>query len=495
MACLIALLPAAGHDQMWLLYMARMTLHGARLYGSEIFESNPPLIIWLSTIPAALAELLHLPATAVGKLLVLTLEAAVATVCLRMLRRLLTAISRTALWALAFVYLAVFAVMPARDFGQRDHILALLCLPYILTAALAAEGRPVVLWEGVSVGLAAGIGIALKPHQALVPIAVETILLAVASRRMRTVLRPEPLCIVAAGLIYLASIQMFTPQYLTQVLPILRISYWGMGHLTWPALVAESIQLHILAVLTIFAFIQTGWRNASRLATLFLAAGVAATLAYYLQRTGWYYQQIPALSFFALALTFLAIDFTSRHPVSTPVWAPKAAAALTLLALALTAHFTDYPFTPNRSFPIDTPDPSFFAGLPPGTPVATLTTTVDYTVPPVFKYHLILAQRYPHLWMLPAILRGESGDPRITPPHLVQLEKIQHAAMDEDFLHWQPRLVLVERCQDPAVHCQVLEERHDNLLAWFQRDPAFREIFSSYHYVRSSGPFDAYIPN
>jgi hypothetical protein len=179
---------------------------------------------------------------------------------------------------------------------------------------------------------------------------------------------------------------------------------------------------------------------------------------------------------------------------------PKAAAALCLLAVGLTTHFSGYPFTAERSFPIDTPDPAFFAGLAPGAPVATLTTTVDYTVPPVFKYGLTLAQRYPHLWMLPAILRSE--DPhrqslkRVLPPaRVAELDTLQHAAMREDFARWQPQLVLVERCQDPLVHCQVLEDRHDDLLAWFLRDPGFGDIFAHYHYVRSSGAFDAYVPN
>ncbi len=65
----------------------------------------------------------------------------------------------------------------------------------------------------------------------------------------------------------------------------------------------------------------------------------------------------------------------------------------------------DYPFTPARSFPLDTPDPSFFAGLPPGTAVMTLSPTVDYTIQPLFKYHLTLGERYPAFLMLPALLR------------------------------------------------------------------------------------------
>jgi hypothetical protein len=501
MACILALLPAAGHDQMWCLYAANLMLHGAKLYGPQLFESNPPLIVWLSLVPSAAAGWLHLPPTALGKLFVVTLEGGVAAVCLGMLRNLRPMLSRTTVCALAFVYLAVFAVMPARDFGQRDHILALLCLPYVIAAALDAVGRPATGLTAISIGLAAGVGIALKPHQVLIPIAIESVLLVLHRKRSAVFrLRPEPMAIAACGLAYLLAIRHFAADYLTQVVPVLRDTYWAFGHLSWPQLVDESAQLHILAAVTLAAWFATRRHQASPLATLLIVAGIASTLAYYLQGTGWYYQQLPALSFFTLALTFLTIDAASQRNLTMPQWAHKAAIALCLLALGLTTHFSGYPFTPARSFPIDTPDPTFFAGLAPGTPVATLTTTVDYTVPPVVKYHLTLAQRYPHLWMLPAILRSEhpQGEPPkrpLPPARVAELDALQHAAMREDFARWQPRLVLVERCQDPAVHCQVLEDRHDDLLAWFLRDPAFRDIFAHYHYARSSGAFDAYVPN
>ena len=175
-------------------------------------------------------------------------------------------------------------------------------------------------------------------------------------------------------------------------------------------------------------------------------------------------------------------------------WAPAAAGGLCLLALGLTAYFAGFPFTEARSFPINVPDASFFAGLAPGTPVATLTTTLDYTVPPVFKYRLVLAQRVPHLWMLPAILRFEGGERKIAPAKLVALEELQQRAMREDFARWRPQLVLVERCQDPAVRCQVLEDRHDDLLGWFLRDAGFRAEFAGYRYWKSVGSFDAYVP-
>ena len=246
-----------------------------------------------------------------------------------------------------------------------------------------------------------------------------------------------------------------------------------------------------------------GWRTAKPLTTLFLIAGSASTLAYYLQGTGWYYQQIPALSFFSFALAFELLGLAARHPFTLPAWTPRAAAALSVLAIALTAYFSGYtvrhPFTLPSGLS-DTPDPSFFAALSPGTPVAILTTVVDDSVPPIATHHLLWAQRQNNLWTLPAILRNESPTPgvaihRIPPTRLAELDRQQHLWMVEDLARWHPALILVARCQDPTVRCQILEDRHDDLLAWFARDPAFRAAFAQYHYLRSSGPYDAYIPN
>jgi hypothetical protein len=510
MAALISLLPAAGHDQMWLLYAARLMLHGAPLYGPQIFETNPPMIIWLSAAPVAVAHVFHVAETAMGKLFVVALECLVAFACLKLLQSERTSdrqhgLSREALYWLIFVFVAVFAVIPARDFGQRDDLLVLFCVPYIFAAALNAEGRPLARWAAVLIGMAALAGIVMKPHQVLIPLVVESTLIVLRVRKhgrraALSLLRPEFVALVISGVVFLLAVYHFAPRYFTQVVPFVRDTYWAFGQWSFGHLVTESIQLHILAAVAFALFFAEGWRRASALTCLLLAAGVASLLAYYLQGTGWYYQQIPSLTFFALALSILLIEWAGRRRLTTPVWTPKAAIGLSILALGLTTHFTDYPFTEARSFPIDVPDSSFFSGLAPGTAVTTLSTTVDYIMPPIYKYDLTLGERYPLLVMLPAILRSEGPQGgrlkrHLAPARIAELDAFQHAAMREDFVRWQPKLVLVERCQDPAVHCQVLEDRHDDLLAWFLRDPDFRDTFAHYHYLRSAGSFDAYVPN
>ena len=534
MTLLLALLPAAGHDQLWFLLMGRRWLDGAVLYGPSLFDSNPPLIVWLSAIPVFMSEHLHLPAPALGKLLVLLAAAASAALSLAFLRRLQPALSRIQLSWLAFAFVAAFGVSPARDLGQRDHLTAILCLPYVLAAALDGprldHRRRDLLLHSLA-GLLAALGICLKPHQALIPVAVE-LTRAYLHLRLRpaigtqaqtaetdtptparrqvlrpaiqSLLRPEPPILLAVGLAFLAAIRHLAPLYFTLALPTLRDTYWAIGHLTPFELFAQSIQLHILGALALALFFVP--RQPARLnplrpgIRLLLAAALASTLAYYLQGTGWYYQQLPAISFFACALALeLLIPPASLRLPDAP-WLPRATLGLAILALALTTHFTGYPFTTDRSFAITSPDPTFFTRLPPGTPVAMITTSVDDSMMPTERYHLLWAQRTNNVWTLPAILRSENpqGPPPkhiIPPARLAALEVQQHTWMVEDLRRWRPQLILVARCQSPEIHCQELEDRHDDLLAWFARDPSFRDLWQHYRYLRTSGGYDAYILN
>lgn len=501
MAAMLCLLPAVGHDQLWCLYVAQRLLHGTKIYGPEILESNPPLIMAMLLLPAKLASLTALPITALFKLGVLLLETASAIASLKLLRRLNPAITPAQLWALAFAFVTIFAALPARDFGQRDHLLAILCIPYVLAAALDATPAAfrLNLPARLAIGITAGIGLSLKPHHLLVPIAIEAVLLFKIRR-----LRAEPVAILATCLTYLAAIRLITPQYITDILPILRDTYWAIGHLTFPQLITAAIELHILAALTITLYLQQRRHSPSPAIVFFLLAGAASTLAYYLQGTGWYYQQIPALSFFACALALLLTQLAHRKNMTAPRWSHTGIAALSILAIALTAHFSGYTLTQPLTFPdglSNIPDPAFFTTLTPGTPVAILTTVVDDSVPPIRTHNLLWAQRENNLWTLPAILRNEAApnsiatappSHRLSPTRLAELSRLQHLWMVEDLTRWHPPLVLVLRCQDPAVSCQILEDRHDDLLAWFSRDPAFREIWQHYHLLRSSGPYDAY---
>ncbi len=512
MAVLLSLLPAAGHDQLWFLLVARRWLTGATLYGPQIFDSNTPAIVWLSALAVELARALRLPDTVVAKLLVVLFEAAVARLSLRLLHQSHPRISRPHILWLAFCFVLIFAAVPARDLGQRDQLAALLCLPYLLAASIEAAQPQPALILGLAAGTLAGVGVCLKPQQALVPLAIElALLIRPASlaptrpqqQRLASLTRPEPWALLATVAAFLLAVRLLTPLFFTLTLPLLLSTYWAIGDLSAPRLLAEAPQLHLLAAVAFAAFVtnRRRRREAHRATAILLIAATAATAAYYLQGTGWYYQQLPALSFFAAALAFELPPLARRLSPCPPAWLPAATAALVALTLVLTIVFAGLPLSHNAAYAVRTPDPAFFAALPPDTPVAILSTSVEDTMMPVARFHLTWAQRTNNLWTLPALLRNADptsplGVPprhRLSPPRLAALAAQQRRWMVEDLEHWRPALVLVERCQDPSTTCQELAGRHDDLLAFFLADPAFSRLWRRhYRYLRTSPPYDAY---
>ena len=506
MAALLAFLPAAGHDQLWFLLMGRRWLQGATLYGPEIFDSNPPLVIWLSAIPVRISELSHSDATLPAKCLVLGIGLLVAWLSDCMLKRVWRN-PRPERPALLFAFIVLFFVAPARDLGQRDSLTVLLALPYVLCAARQSESA-IALPFRVAGALLASVAFCLKPQDALIGVAVEFTCLLRATYPSRNVFsalnrclrRPELPILLVSGLLYLLAIRLWAPLYFTEALPVLRSTYWAIGGLSLPALFGQAIELTLLALATLVAL----WLIRPAAATMSLfAAGFGALVAYLVQGTGWYYQQLPAIGLFGAALTLQLLDLHKKHPVQPPRWTLPTLAATCLLAVGLTTHFMGYPFTRTRAFALTSPDPAFFAGLPPGTPVAILTTSVDEAMMPVEQFHLTWAQRTDNLWLLPALLRSQSPTPnknsgqappsRLTPDAVAALDTLQHCWMAEDLTRWRPKLVLVERCHDPTITCQVLEGRHDNLLAWFQRDPAFTQLWTHYRHTAAHDRFDAYV--
>ena len=503
MAALLGFLPAAGHDQLWFLLMASRWLHGATLYGPEIFDSNPPLLVWLSAICVKAAALSHIETTLAAKSLVLALGILIAWFSLHLLRQIRRPLLAGEPAALLFAFLVLFFVLPARDLGQRDALAVLLALPYVLASARRPSHTVHTSSQIAAAGLAA-VAFCLKPQDGLIAVAVELTCLARARRTSptlaaalrQTISRAELPILLAGGTLYLGAIQRFAPLYFTEVLPILRSTYWAIGGLSLSALILQAIELSALSVVTLLIIALT--RPIAPVTLALLVAGFGAAAAYLVQGTGWYYQQLPALSLVGAALALHLLELQHRSPRHPPQWAVPALAALCLLAVALTTHFTGYPFTRARAFALTSPDPAFFQALAPGTAVAILTTSVDEAMMPVEQFHLTWAQRTNNLWLLPAILFSEAPTPgqqpkrQLSPATIVQLDNLQHRWMVEDLIRWQPSLVLVERCQDPAVECQILESRHDNLLAWFERDPAFRTLWSRYHLTAHHGRFDAY---
>lgn len=535
MTVLLALTPAAGHDQLWFLLMAKRWLGGAQLYGPEVFDSNPPMIVWVSALPVWVAAHIGVAASLVGKLLVVVLDAAVAWLALNALELSTGKTSRNGRLWLAFGFVVIFGAVEARDFGQRDALTALLLLPYVLVAAAwSVEGSGSETKRGLRIAavLLAALGVCLKVQLALVPGVIEAVLLVRAllssgtpGSRSAWLRRLEPWILVVVGAVYLLAIRGLTPLYFASAVRLNLMTYWAIGHLTLVELFVQAIGLHALLAMALASMTRER-KEGSRFAaaiTMLCVAGLAATVAYYVQGTGWYYQQLPAISFFGCAVVLQLLSLAERKSArraarlaakgvvveneDVAVVLPIAIAALVVLAGVLTIHFAGFGFTPrgfdaDHTFQITRPDPGFFTALAPGTPVAILTTSVDDAMMPIERYHLQWAQSMNNLWLLPAWLRTarpQTGDWPVPARHRLsaaqQGELLQTITSREagDLARWKPVAVLVARCQDAAVHCQELEDRHDDLLGTLLLSSEFAEQWREYRLARSSGMYDEYV--
>ena len=210
-------------DQSWLLYAASRVLDGARI-GTDIVETNPPTIIWLSEIPIALSRLLDMsPEAAMKMCLGLLLFVSVAW-CGSMVRRIPRAGSNTmALWLAIWTAYAT-TVYSWSDVGQREYILVLLLLPYLVMAALRLNSVSPAAWPAFTAGVITVIGLSMKPQHLLIVAGIE-ILLACRIGLRRSVIRPEAAGGVIGVLAYCAAIAIFAPDYVTKVVPFVYRTY------------------------------------------------------------------------------------------------------------------------------------------------------------------------------------------------------------------------------------------------------------------------------
>ena len=135
----VALCSPLKDDIAWLLYVARRWMAGRELY-VDMIEINPPLIVWISAIPVALARWLSVAPQFVA----MPVFAAIVLGCAWWSACLLRPIG--GLFAARIPVFAVIGgvllIIPASELGQREHLLVAAFLPYlILFARGLTEGR------------------------------------------------------------------------------------------------------------------------------------------------------------------------------------------------------------------------------------------------------------------------------------------------------------------------------------------------------------------
>lgn len=339
-----------NHDVAWLMDAGSRWMAGERLY-VDLIEVNPPLIFWVYAILTAGT---FAKPVLIGAVIALMVASSMWT-------------ARLAGWRAGFAALAASIACGVMDFGQRDHLAAIVAFPYLF-ADRAGRG------ERIAIGAFAFVGFGLKPFLALIPIGA-TIGRMTLARDWRPAFSPENLAMLVLGLGYIAATAALYPEFFTSMIPLGQLVYFAYG----AGFAGEPVTIPLLAFSSIVAVVAL-FRPAMWPLAGALLGGIAS---YLIQGRFWTYHLVPTI---ALSL-FLALQV--MRPVGRRGFAARIIAVLCLAILLMQGfrrHYQDL-IPPNAKA------------------VLFLSPHVGSAYPAVVDRKVRHASHYPAMWTLPGAWR------------------------------------------------------------------------------------------
>jgi len=488
-----------NHDLAWLLIATRRLLAGAAIYRHDVIEVNPPLILGLLAPAVETSQLFGISLITSVRVFTVLLAIGSAVLSGRLLDRVLGESGVPLRRTLQVSFLYASLVFVDADFGQREHFILILGMPYLCLAAARARGSAIPRSEAAVAGLLGGVAFAVKPTFALVLLALEGAL-ALRRRSVRVWWRIDLAAALAVGAVYLVTVLWATPGYFELVFPLAVDGYW-----IYRRPLQGLLRVRDLAVIALGLLALLQLRRDERLRELG-AVWFLASVGFYamslLQGTGWSY---TVIAFQGVSVPLLVLGSCSLlrglgDPPAAPIGTASRCAGAGVALLALFVALAAQPglvHTLRRGG-------VWRAGQTDG-PIRVLQTVIDnhagggsvYFMTPVLRgpFPTMIysraewASRFSCLWLVPAILRARAGDSaapaRLTPGRLDALERYLVGAVVEDLSLHQPELIFVDRRRMlPGYGGFELD-----ILEFFKRDPEFARIWSGYRLAGDIPPY------
>jgi hypothetical protein len=493
LGALPVLLGILNHDVAWLLHTAGRVLAGDTLH-VDVVETNPPLIIWLNFAPIFLARAAGISEMLAYRVLALLLVACSLMLSGWTLRRIRP--DRPAGRPLILA-LALFILLPLTgyDFGQREHLMLVLALPYLLMASGRAMGRPIggsVPWI---VGLLAGVGVAFKPHFVLLWVAVEGYL--ACRRGWRAWLRPEALAVAAVAITYAIAVVAITPDYLGLV-EWARPVYAACNPAPFSSMMSETAAL--VSMMAWLGFTLVRPRGDDReCCEVALIANVALLSIALLQDKGFRYHFYPPFASAMLLLGLLFIESRGLEAHRSKIAGVLCGGLVAALAIQASAdRVIDsllWKGHPDRS---ETPF-GRMARLAQdhakGRSIYAFSAAVADSFPLVTYSGVGWASRHPCLWFLPG-LYSDDHDAKTAlacrpMEEMGDTERFLFDTVVDDLLRDRPALLFV----DESEHKGAFHWRRFDYLEYYSRDPRFAAFLRHYEPLTKVDAFRVYRRN
>jgi hypothetical protein len=478
----VAALPL-NPDVAWFMSVARRMLNGDELY-RDIVDLNPPLVVYL-LIPAVLVS----NATGASDQASLKAVMLVITAAAVLWHVNLLGTRRSSWWTCSWITLLVLGllIIPASDFGQREHIMVVLCLPFLALKYRRIQRLETPAGHAVLVGALAGLGFAIKPHFVLIWLALEAIDMTegrVSGERLKV--RPESITIMTVLISYVVFVAALHSAYFTLILELGPL-YGRFAADEGRILTIPFFAIPLLLVLLSLRLSRSR-SHAKSLIRVLVVFACASLLAALIQWKGWRYHSLPMI-----VTTFLAggvlIELEVRRFAAPSHVGLSSAVCLGLLLGAI------YPFGMSLLAAHDlagayrTRDDGRAASIlkhRPGS-MLILGDRVADAFPLVNAIGVRSASPFASMWWIRAIYDSDRGSDVVLLKAPEGVEVRLKEMLVADVVRNPPDLVLVDMAQHARFRGRAFP-----YVDYFRQDPAFDELWQRYDRIGMMGRFSVW---
>ena len=386
----------------------------------------------------------------------------------RILRR--SGFDTALIFAVGCAALAAVAIVPIPIFAQREHLMVIFTLPYIIHAFSMGSASRV---ESSAIGAAAALGFALKPYFLVIPIFI-VLIQAYSSKSFRAFIVPVHIAMGCVGLAYILFSYIFHASYFTEIIPLTRSTYGAFDAPLW--FVTQIARREILLLIVGLLIFLASHQLRKKISFWYLFAAALGALVFFLvQSKGWQYQLYPMRAYSTVFLVAVGVAlFANRTKEKLLSGLLIGCAGLFIIAPAVLKG----PYSNNHYKNLAT-----FFDCPEGErSFLVLGANVSVGYPLANYADALPATQSSTLWPIPGLVRNQND--RETQRAL----DAERALILADFKRVQPQLVIVDiRPQKP-----YFDEIDFNFLDFMMGHPEFEHAFRAYKLLGTDNGFDVY---
>lgn len=298
-------------DVSWLIQASEKSLKGGT-FSNDYFSPNPPMILYLYTPSVFISQFLHISIPIAFRSYIFFLAFVSFLICNSLANDIFKKEDSFLKHTFLITLIILFIILPMHQLGQRDHLLFILSMPYLLKAAYQLQTNSNHSRLSVTIGLLAGLGFAVKPQFLITPILIELYFI-FCKRNLFAWLRAETITIMGVLIFYVIMLFICYQDFSLIIVPYLLKTYYHHIGLPLHYLIFNSraISCYLPIAIYIALYKRIGYNY---LNSILIIALISFLLSYFSQHTIFLHHIIPAISMAILLLALQFFSFISVQP-------------------------------------------------------------------------------------------------------------------------------------------------------------------------------------